>query len=407
LASILLTFVVLMFIATFGELDVSLGPLNLRSRDIGDDEIQRQTTAGRDAGVEAAMALAESAPAAEPSTRRVVLIIGDGLGLGGLTSASILIHGPEGGLAVESLPVVGLVRTTSANNLITDSAAAGTAMSTGTKTHRGVVGQLPDGTKLSNLLEAARAAGLATGVVTTSSIGDATPSSFTVHGPSRRDRVELFAKMLGAGCDVLIGAHWDLLEEPPIRRALERVRERGTTIVYDEEALRRASGSVVALFPRRQGQEQAGGPPLEVSTRAALRILSHDGEGFVLVVESEETDLAGHHNDSERLQEAVRELDAAVRAVLDFAESNPDTLVVATADHDTGGPAIVSGSPDSHAEAEVRWLVDSHVANWVPLFATGPGAERFSGVMDNTEIGSRLASLLGLEGLGEPLVGDQ
>jgi alkaline phosphatase len=377
-----------------GSLDLPLGPLSLRSRALDRPAARPGPAPPRPAPCPAAPGAGGAA--AEPRVRGVVLVIGDGFGLGGIAAASTLVHGVAGGFAVESFPVVGLVRTASAIDLVTDSAAAATAMATGVRTRRGVVGQRPDGTRLRSLFEAARAAGLATGAVTTSGLMDATPAGFTAHADSRERVAEILVQQLGSGAEVLVGAHWGLLEDPQVRVALDALRSRGVAVVDSEDALAEAAGPVVALFGPRDGAPRSGGPALEVSARAALRILSADDDGFVLLVESEESDRTSHNNETERLAAAASELDAAVRVVRDFAAAHPDTLVIVTADHETGGPAVVGGTTDRPGEAEIQWLSEHHTGTWVALFAIGPGAERFAGVLDNSEIGPRLAALLGV-----------
>jgi alkaline phosphatase len=130
----------------------------------------------------------------------------------------------------------------------------------------------------------------------------------------------------------------------------------------------------------------------------ALQLLGESAKGFLLLIENEESDEQAHGGELAGVVEAIEELDAALRVVLDFAAGEGETLVLLTADHDTGGPGIVRGRYDD-GRVEVRWLSNDHTAQWVPLFAWGPGAIQFSGVLENIEIGRRLASLLDLEGL--------
>lgn len=330
------------------------------------------------------------------AARSVVILIGDGLGVGGLSTASMALHGPGGGLAVERAPVVGLIRTSAATAIVTDSAAAATAMSTGQRTARGHVGVDVAGRPLRTLFERAQESGLRTGVVTTSRLMDATPAGFVAHGPDRQQQIELLAQMLEARCDVLAGGHGGLLGEPRIRKALETPRARGVTIVETAAELAAVKGPFHALFAPPAAGAADPRPPFPVVVRAALDVLSGaagDG-GFVLVAENEDTDSAGHDNDLDALVDAVRQLDAGLRVTLEFAERNPETLVLVAADHDTGSPAVLGGTP---AEPTVQWLAKTHTATWVPLFAFGPGAERFAGVLDNAELPARIAQALELD----------
>lgn len=339
------------------------------------------------------------------AVRNVILVIGDGMGIGQVSTGSALIHGPAGGLAVESAPVIGLMRTCSANDLVTDSAAAATAMASGFKTTNKTVGQLEDGRTVQTLLEAAQRAGMGTGVVTTSGLVDATPAGFSAHASYRKHYGTILAGMLGSGIEVLIGGDWQLLERerrdstPEAAAALlDRARAAGYSVVRSEAEMAAATGDkLLALFPARPGDHSdSNGPPLAVSVKRALEILSGREAGFIVMVESQITDGAGHDNDINRILEGWRELDEAVKVILEAAHRSGDTLVLVTADHDTGGLAIVDGEYDE-GRARVRWASSHHTSQWVPVFAFGPGAEHFGGVIDNTEVARILGELLGLQ----------
>lgn len=343
-----------------------------------------------------------AATAAEP--RNVILFIGDGMGIGQVGTASQAL----GPLAIESAPITGLMRTTALVALVTDSAAAGTAMATGHKTSRGTLGQLPQGRVVRNLTEAAHAAGLSTGVVTTSGLADATPAAFTVHAANRYRFEPILNAMLQSGVEVQIGG--DFLGYERIRAdtaylgalsgATSTVPE-GTTVARAPDDLLSAPAPVVALFPPRLENTEQHGPPLAVTTRKALELLDTDADGFFVMIEHEATDQAGHTNDRQMVIDSIRELDRAVQVGLRYAEDHPNTLVLVTADHDTGGLAIVEGRADE-ARFDVQWATDEHTALWVPVFAFGAGSERFSGVFENTDLAERIGAFLQLEAFPDP-----
>jgi alkaline phosphatase len=337
------------------------------------------------------------------SPRNIVLIIGDGMGVGHLSTASALLQGPEGWLAMEAAPTTALVKTSSRDDLVPDSAAAATALATGFKTDTKMVSRLPDGREPVTLLQAAKARGFATGMITTSGLVDATPAAFVTHAKSRTDYRQILEGMLSSDVDVLIGGDWRryprAAAQPDYIEALQSVGSAADgryTVVRDEDALASAPIPFLALFPARPGSRQSYGPPLVRSARLALDRLSDTGGGFVLVVESEDTDEAAHGTDVSRLTAAMAELDEAVAAALEFARGRDDTLVLVTADHDTGSPAIIGGEFVDPV-AEVRWLTRGHTATWVPLFAFGPGSNRFRGVLDSTEIPRTIGRLLELD----------
>ncbi len=149
-----------------------------------------------------------AAPAEETRPRNVILMIGDGMGVGQLSAASAILHGPAGALALESAPVTCLVRTYSGNNLATDSGAASTAMATGHKAPKTAISILADGRIPVTLMEAAKAAGLATGLLTTSGLADATPAGFLVHADDRYEYAQIFSEILDSQNDILMGGTW-------------------------------------------------------------------------------------------------------------------------------------------------------------------------------------------------------
>jgi alkaline phosphatase len=334
-----------------------------------------------------------------------VLIIGDGMGLGQVSSTSALVKGPAGGLALEQASVIGLMQTFAANNLVTDSAAAATAMATGFKTNRRMVSQLADGREPMTLIEAAMAKGMATGVVTTSGLMDATPAAFTAHDSHRNNEAAILADQLRSGTDLMIGAAWGHLDrldqEPELAAALEQAKTAGYKLVTSAVELQAAAIPLVALLPPDPESPDRAEASLPTMVSKALAELAGADQGFFLLVEQEETDNWGHDNDIERLVAGAAELDAAIRLVLELTEQDPEILVLITADHDTGNLGLTRNR-SSMALANVRWASDGHTSTWVPVFAFGPGAERFGGVLDNTEIAARLGELLGLEGLPSP-----
>ncbi len=340
-------------------------------------------------------------PATPGPPRNVVLIIGDGMGIGHLSVVSTLVYGPSGGLAVESAPVIGLVRTWAANDLVTGSAAAASAMATGMKTDRKVISMTPDGNTPPTLFEIAAARGLATGFVTTSGLVDATPAGFLAHAPSRYDYRFILEAMLESSADVLIGGDFTNHARASLKpdyiklaRTLETAAPERWTVIRDPARLASASAPLIGFFAPRPGHQYAHGPDLARSAMVAIDLLARNPSGFLLVVECEETDEGAHDNDLDRVVRGLVELDAAVAEILGVAAQRGDTLVLITADHDTGTPTIVDGEFDL-GFATVRWSSDDHASTWVPLFAFGPGASRFGGVLDNTEIGRRIAELLG------------
>jgi len=340
----------------------------------------------------------------DSQARNVILFIGDGMGLGLVSAASDLLECTGSTPAMIDTPHLALVRSWVADNLAPDSASTGTAMATGFKTRKKAVGVLEDGRVVRNLFEVAREHGRATGIVTTSGVVDATPATFSVHVEWRDDYHEIFEKMLASGTDLLIGGDWTHFSKAKknpaylklLAQAEEIGQQNGYQVIRDPSSMDTAELPLLGLFPPRPTGGNSHGPPLAVTALRAIELLREDPGGFLLLVECEITDEFGHSNDIEEVMRGMRELNDAVAAVLEATERGGETLVVVTADHDTGTLAIVDGDY-GEGRATVRWATGDHSSQWLPLFAFGPGAERFTGVLDNTEVGQRIAQALGLE----------
>jgi alkaline phosphatase len=288
---------------------------------------------------------------ADPDAQNVILFIGDGMGVGHVSAAADLLGSPGSTPAMIDTPHLALVRTWAADNLAPDSASTGTALATGFKTRKKAVGVLKDGRVVRNLFEVARDSGRTTGVITTSGVVDATPATFTVHVEWRDDYHEIFEKMLGSGTDLMIGGDWTHFSKAKknpayldlLARAEELGQHHGFQVIRDPSSIATAELPLLALFPPRPSGGNSHGPHLAVTALRAIELLRENPAGFLLLVESEITDEFGHHNDIEKVMNGMRELNDAVAAVLEATEGHGDTLVVVTADHDTGTLAVVDG----------------------------------------------------------------
>jgi alkaline phosphatase len=341
------------------------------------------------------------AGASEGPPRNVVILLGDGLGAAALVAAKAELAGVNGRLALEALPVTGQVLTHSVNNLITDSAAAATAMTTGFKTRNGRIGVDAQGEPLVTLGEAAISRGMALGLVTSSYLCDATPTAFVGHATSRRECSRLLTQMAASGAEVLLGEEPSIRDAPFTREDAEAIfLAEGYTVARSAKELEGlrdlpAGEKVVALFDFGSVASPDQGPDLPALAAFALERLRNGPGGFLLLVEEEEIDTGGHNHDLQRLVAGVASLDQATAEALRFAREDGSTLIVLTGDHETGGLTLVSGSQGD--PLGVRWGTTYHSAVPVPLFAGGPGAEALGGWQDNTELPRRLAELLGLE----------
>lgn len=335
--------------------------------------------------------------------RNVILMIGDGMGVAHVTSG----HTKKGQLELEQFRHLGLLLTHAYGpDYITDSAAGATALSTGVTTRNGMIGMGPDSSAVETVLERAHHLGKKTGIISVCSITHATPASFVAHVPSRTMHLEIAEQIATAAkADVLLGSGWSWFlpkgeggRRTDGRNLLEEMRRSGFTVLLSDSAFRLHSADVprktIGLFAEEHvGSAQERKPSLAQMTEFALRSLSADSVGFFLMVEGSQIDWAAHDNRAEQVSEEMADFDDAIGIVMKFAALNPETLVLVTADHETGGFALVGGSS---AERNLKggFVTNDHTAAMVPLFAFGPGAERFTGIRPNRDVGRILHEMM-------------
>ena len=346
--------------------------------------------------------------------RNVILCIGDGMGTGQIALASMKAGGK---LHMERMPVTGLVQTRSANSRVTDSAAASTALAAGIKTNNRMIGIAPNGQAYRSILELAKTAGMATGLVATSTITHATPAAFGSHVKSRSSENAIAEQLLANRVNVLFGGGRKFFlpksESGSARKdkrdLIAEARQAGYAYVTNEQELRSSRRPcVLGLFQLDELTTAPPEPSLGTLTREAIRTLSQAGQaspkgssGFFLMVEGSQIDWACHDHDTKR---AIRQLllfDQAVQAAIEFALQDEHTLVIVTADHETGGLTLASDR-DRDPEKRVHWSTRGQTGSPVPISALGPGATMFAGVQDNTDIPSKIAQLLNIRPFPQP-----
>jgi alkaline phosphatase len=332
--------------------------------------------------------------------KNIILLIGDGMGLAHVAGARIASQGLGGRLAIDSLPVTGIVTTYSANAMITDSAAAATALSTGVKTNNGVVGQSPDGQRLKVLCERAYDALKVTGLVTTTPITDATPACMASHVGHRSMQADIAAQLLDARVNVLLGGGKSFFIPKSIdgsgrsdeRDLITDAKSAGYDFVDTTEGLAAAHGSkLLGLFELGELTTKSPEPPLSDLASKAIDVLCKDKHGFFLMVEGGLIDHRAHANDFDGMVTQLLEFDKAVAKALAFAKKDGNTLVVVVADHETGGLTLLT---DDKGKLKPTWSTSGHTGSPVPIYAYGPGSDRFAGFMDNTDVSKKIAELL-------------
>ena len=337
--------------------------------------------------------------------RNVILFIGDGMGIAQTTVARVVRYEADGRLWMERMPVVGLVNTHSADDLITDSAGGATALATGYKTRRKMIGVLPDGREARTILEACRDRGMATGIVVLSSVTDATPAGFTAHTLCRDNEEEIASDIIEGHFNVVLGGGKQFFlpvgkgkgKRRDGRDLIAEGEQGGYTFIQTKDALISFQGDyVLGLFAWDDFKGDVNEPSLCEMTLKALEVLSRDEDGFFLMVEGSGIDWACHRNNTQKMVEEVLSFDDAVKVGLDFAAQDSHTLVIVVADHECGGMAIEGGALDGR-DLDIDWATRRHTGVPIAMYVFGPGAIYFTGVHDNTDIPKIIAELLGLE----------
>jgi alkaline phosphatase len=330
-----------------------------------------------------------------PEVRNIILLIGDGMGLPAVYAAMTVSPVP---LNIERCKFTGLQKTFSLSDYITDSAAGGTALSSGKKAKNGVIGQDTLGNKFISILEIAEEHGLSTGLVATSTITHATPASFIAHVANRDNYEGIALDFLKTDIDVFIGGGInDFYRRADKQNLLDSLVARGYEVDTTLESILSANTLKLAGLTTPDANPfrlDGRGDMLPQSSKKAIDILSQNPKGFFLMIEGSEIDWAAHGNLQANLIDETLDFDKAIGVALDFAQKDGHTLVVVTADHETGGVTITGGDMGKH-QTTLSFSTKDHTAVMVPVYAFGPGAENFTGIYDNTAIFGKMMKLCG------------
>ena len=329
--------------------------------------------------------------------RNVIFIVGDGMGTAQVYSS--IVAQRDNNSAFLRFPYVGFSRTYSHNRYTTDSGAGGSALMTGHKVDNRHVAKGPDGTDYpSFLITAKRLFGKAAGFVVTSSVLDATPASTYAHVAERKHFDSVSMQMALCPFEVMIGNDaWSF--QTPNRKdgkaPIDTLMARGYEMAYTTPDMMRLKGhKICALLSGKDAPDATKrGRMLTLGTLKAIETLSFYDNGFTLMVEGSQLDWACHNNDSAYLAAEMADFEDMLHAVLDFAERDGNTLVIVTADHETGGLTLKSGDIVAGVSSP-SWSTGGHTGVMVPVFAYGPGAEQFSVIQQNTDFYQKILDLL-------------
>lgn len=318
----------------------------------------------------------------------IILMIGDGMGVGAVNSA---MYANGGELTMTNLQTIGFVRTQSADNFTTDSAASGTAYATGQKTNNGYLGVNTAKERIPNIPEIIAPLGYACGVLSTDDLNGATPAAFFAHQPARGMKEEIWADLPNSQLDFVSAGTQNAFEVRPV--ATQEAIRRRFTVVYDpNDPAARSSQRLLYLPKSVSGGER--GDYLPATTEMAIEYLSaRSSKGFFLMVEGARIDKHEHSNEFPETVRETLDFDKAVEAAIRFAERDGHTLVIISADHETGATILSKAEPENGYALGI-FASKNHTPMMVPLFAYGPHSREFSGVQENSDVARKIIQIL-------------
>ncbi|MFZ5942104.1 MAG: alkaline phosphatase, partial [Bacteroidota bacterium] len=326
---------------------------------------------------------------------KIILFIGDGMGLNEVFAAMASNHDS---LCIDRADQVSFQKNQPVKDYITDSAASGTALATGSKTTNGRIGQDSAGIALESILKVAEKHGYATGLVATSAITHATPASFIANQPVRDMYEAIAADFLKTDIDVFIGggyAHFTARADS--LNLADSLRARCYKVVYGLDSIMNLHSGKLAGFTAQVHNppvNQGRGDMLLRSTQKAVELLDQNDKGFFLMVEGSQIDWGGHANDASYVISETLDLNKVVEWALDYAAADGHTLIILTADHETGGMIVLDVDPATR-EVKTTFTTGDHTPQMIPVYAFGPGSEYFTGVYQNSDIKKKMMQAYG------------
>jgi len=324
--------------------------------------------------------------------KKIILMIGDGMGVAQIYAG---LTANKGHLNLEQCTTIGFHKNQSSDNYVTDSAAGATAFACGEKTYNGAIAVDVDKKPLRTILEIAEKNGLATGLVATCSSTHATPACFIAHEPSRSMDEAIANDFLKTDIDVFIGGGRKFFEKRADgKNLIDSLKAKNYQIANSiDEVVKISKGKLAAFLADEQQPKlsEGRGDQLVKSTETTLRILNQNAKGMFMMIEGSQIDWGGHANDTQYIINEMLDFDSAVGKVLEFAKKDGNTLVIITADHETGGFSL-NGGDIKTGRVDGKFTTKDHTGVMIPVFAFGPGAESFAGIYENTAIFHKMLS---------------
>jgi len=318
--------------------------------------------------------------------KNVILLIGDGTGLAQLYAG---YTANRGALNIFRMRHTGLSKTSSYDSYITDSAPGSTAFSSGQKTNNRAVGVDHTGQSMTLLPDILAGKKISTGIITSGDFTDATPADFYAHQSERTNSAGILRDLLQSPVRFLMG---DGLK---MNAALAQQLAAQFTIVSTVDSVTADASKKWLVAEKKAGLSMLEGRDnwTAKAFEKGIGLLSQNSKGFLLVLEGAQIDLGGHENDLPYVVTETLDFDQAVGRALQFADSNGETLVIVTADHETGGLTLLDGDYKK-GYVSGQFSTEDHTASPVPVFAYGPGAQLFTGIYENTEVFNKILSAL-------------
>ena len=330
--------------------------------------------------------------------KNIILAVGDGAGLNQVMLSRLAIGGMDHKLSIDQLPYHGISLTHSYNNIYTDSAAAATTWATGHKTKNRYLSIDVNKEKLQTITEMLSKKSYISGLVATSSITHATPAAFYAHIDSRYKYSEIAEQLIDSPINIAMGGGLEFFDVEKIEDSHHVLTNKKSFNLNFND-----SKKVIGLFDNDGIYRDTEKPTQREMTNFTLKYLNKNQcNGFFLMTEGSQIDWAAHDNNANEMITEFRDFDLTIKDLINFVTQNKETLLIITADHETGGLQILKQEDDS---VIVQWGTGSHTSTPVGVYTYGPAAELFNGVMDNTDIHQKMLEAIDYKNLDDKSCG--
>lgn len=326
--------------------------------------------------------------------KNVILMIGDGMSLMHVYTAWAANRGK---LWLENAQATGLSKTWAVKKLVTDSGSGGTSLATGVKTVYHAVGVDPEDKPLTSLVDVAKELGKDAGMAVTCRLWDATPCDFCCHNIDRDKEEELVGDYPTSGVDFVFGGGAQkFTNRKDGRDIFKELQKKGYHIsrtLDDFFAYDKNSRIFAVPYDKDTPLPDERGDLLARASMKGISLMNQNKNGFFMMIEGSQLDDYGHFNQLDLLMKETLDFDQTVGEVMKWAAKDGETLVVVTADHETGGLTLVNGNKDE-GRVECCFSTKDHSGAMVPVYAFGPGAENFTGIFENTDVFKKIKKLM-------------